>query len=267
MKTILVLTLSLVSLIGTAADGVMIKSKNKNISSNTSSNSDIYITDTKVIFKNIGNGNGSALFDASTEVFTYIDNSRKEYYQFDKATLIQLKEQIKMFAQMMKQFASQMPEEQKKKLDGLLNPGSQSPIAYKQISGTEKVKSWTTTKYEGMKDGEKIMGLNLASYETLGIEASKFIVLKKMLNFAKDNLNEIASLMPAGGSLSQFSFDKDSPILKDGLPVKTTTYKNGNADNENTVESVVLVSIPDSQFDIPKGYVRKTVDIQNQLSK
>ncbi len=248
------------------AEGVLIKSKTKDLSTNSISDSDIYISDTKVILKNIGNGGGSALFDASTEVFTYIDEKKREYYQFDKATLIQLKEQVKMFATMMKQFASQMPEAQKKKLDGLLNP-STSPIEYKQVAEGEKIKSWSTTKYDGFSDGEKIMSLNVATYQALGLDAAKFAVLKKMLLFAKDNLSEIASMMPTGGALSQFSFDKDSPVLNDGIPVKTLTYKNGQANNENTVETVVLVSIPDAQFEIPSGYVRKTIDIQNQLGK
>ncbi|MFY0627819.1 MAG: hypothetical protein JXR07_16085 [Reichenbachiella sp.] len=267
IKIFLCVILTSLSLSAMAGEGVMIKSKTKDLRNNGISDSDIYISDSKVLLKNPGTGGGTILFDASTEVFTYIDDKRKEYYQFDKATLTQLKEQVRMFAQMMKQFSSQMPEAQKQKLDMLLNPGSGSSIEYKSISGGEKIKSWNTNKYEGYSDGSKILDLNLASYETLGIDAAKFSVLKKMLTFAKENLQEIASLLPAGGALSQFSFDKESPILRDGIPVKTKTYKNGVAKNENVVESVVLMSIPNSQFSIPQGYVRKKIDIQNQLGK
>ena len=250
-----------------ASEGVMIKSTTKDLQTSKTTETTIYITASKVVMKNDGNDDNSVIFDAATEVFTYVDNSRREYYQFDKATLIQLKEQIKMFAQMMKQFSSQMPAAQRKKIDDLINPKAPAIIEYKNVGSGEKIKSWNTIKYEGYQSGSKIMVLNLATFETLGMEASNFQVLKKMLLYAKENLQDLASLLPTGGALSQFSFNKESPILKEGLPVKSLTYRGAVMSSENIVNSVVLVSISDSEFEVPKGYVRKTIDIQNHLGK
>lgn len=256
------LILAVVASTATAADGVIVKSKNKDLENNKETDATVYISSNKAIILTSGDSGSRILFDATTEVFTYVDDKKKEYYQFDKATITQLKQQIQMFAQMMKQFASQMPAEQRKKLDPLLNPGSTSAVTYRKVSDG-KIKSWNTTTYEANQDGKVVAEVNIANYQTLGVDAGKFGVMKKMLSFAKDNLKEVAALLPAGASLSQFSVDQDSPILRDGLPVKTIAFQNGVAKNENIVESVVLASIADSQFSIPSGYARKTVDVQN----
>ena len=250
-----------------AKEGVKIVSNTKDLKSNTISSTNVFISDTKVVIENKGKDNSSIIFDASAEIFTYVDNSKKEYYQFDKATLVQLKEQVKMFATMMKQFASQMPEDQKKKLDKIMNPSSGGPVTYSKSPTSEKVKSWTTTRYEGKQGADKVMSVYIASFESVGVAKDKFSAMNKMMDFAKENLQEISGLLPASGGLSGMSFDDESPILNEGLPVKTLAYDKGVAKNENTVEEVVLSDIPEAKFSIPSGYTRKTVDIQNQLGK
>ncbi len=255
------------NVVANAADGIMIKSTTKDLQTSKTTNTTIYITSSKVVLKNDGNDANSVIFDAATEVFTYVDHNRREYMQFDKATLIQLKEQIRQFAMMMKQFANNMPEEQRKKFDALVNPKAPGNIEYKEMGSGDKVNSWSTIKYEGYQSGSKIMTVNLATFQTLGMEASKFAVMRKMLLYTQENLQDLASLMPAGGAVSQFSFDSESPILKDGLPVKSLTYRGSTVSSENTVDSVVLISVSESEFEVPKGYVRKSIDIQNQLGR
>ena len=68
--------------------------------------------------------------------------------------------------------------------------------------------------------------------------------------------------MPTGGSFSQLSFDENSPILKDGIPVKTISYKEGRAANENIVESLTERSISDDEFTIPDGYKQQQINMQ-----
>jgi len=272
MKFINKLVLSLLMISATfsisiAKEGVAILSKTKDLKSNTVTNSSVYVSDTKVAIDNAGKMGSTIIFDANKELFTYVDNGKKEYYQFDKATLVQLKAQVKMFAQMMKQFANQMPEDQRKKLDKILNPSAGGTMSYTKAQGTEKVKSWTTDRYEGKKAEEKVMSIYIASYQSVGVDEVKFNAMKKMLSFAEENLQEISSLLPASGGLSGLSFDSNGPIMNKGIPVKMLTYENSAAINENTVESVKLMDLPDSKFNIPPGYTRKTIDIQNQLGK
>ncbi|WP_109832070.1 hypothetical protein [Reichenbachiella versicolor] len=271
MKIKYILALTILSTLLTSFDlvakqGVKISSTTRDLKSNSSSTTSIYISNTHVAIENSGSKNSTILYNSLKEEFTYIDNTKKEYYLFDKATLVQLKEQVKMFAMMMKQFASQMPEDQRKKLDKIMNPSSTS-ISYSKSPNLEKVNTWTTSRYEGKNSNEKVISLYIANYQSIGVAESNFNAMKKMLEFAKQNLQEIGSLLPAGGELSAFTVDSNSPIMKEGIPVKTLAYENGASKNENLVNKIDLTDIPDNKFVIPTGYSRKTIDIQNQLGK
>lgn len=246
-----------------AEDGIFILSKTKTLDNGSVATSEIYLTANKMLVKNSGADNSSIIFDSKTEIFTFIDNKKKEYYQFDKPTLLQLKEQIKMMAKMMQQFASNMPAEQKAKFDQILNPSSGDMMTYKTNGKNDKIGSWKTTGYDGLKDGDKMLQMNIASYTTLGVSESEFAVMKEMMNYFKQNLQEVVALLPTGGSFSQLNFDENSPILKDGIPVKTIAYKEGKAANENIVESLSKKSISADQFKVPAGYKQQQINMQS----
>ncbi|MEP2026529.1 MAG: hypothetical protein ABJH98_14160 [Reichenbachiella sp.] len=246
-----------------AEDGIFILSKTKTLKSGSVATSEIYLTADKMLVKNSGSDNSTIIFDGSSEVFTFIDNKKKEYYQFDKATLLQLKEQIKMMAKMMKQFAANMPEEQKAKFDQILNPSNGDLMTYNANGKNVKIGSWNTVGYDGLNDGSKVLQMNIASYGTLGVSESEFGVMKQMMNYFKENLQEVVALLPTGGSFSQLNFDEKSPILKDGIPVKTIAYKEGEAVNENTVETLAKKSISSDQFKVPAGYKQQQINMQS----
>lgn len=246
-----------------AEDGIFILSKTKTLESGSVATSEIYLTDSKMLVKNSGAENSSIIFDSNTEVFTYIDNKKKEYYQFDKPTLLQLKEQIRMMAKMMQQFAANMPAEQKAKFDQILNPSNGDMMTYKTNGKNDKIGSWKTVGYDGLNEGSKVLQMNIASYSALGVNESQFGVMKQMMNYFKENLQEVVALLPTGGSFSQLNFDENSPILKDGIPVKTIAYKEGEAVNENIVESLAKKSIAADQFKVPAGYRQQQINMQS----
>ncbi|RJE70504.1 hypothetical protein [Reichenbachiella sp. MSK19-1] len=265
-QTIMTLALLSLSQLALATEGVLIVSKSTNLSSQQITTSKIYLTDSKLQISNSGQDNSSMIFDANKEVFTFIDNKKREYYQFDKPTLVQLKEQLKMMVQVMKQFASQMPEEQQKKLDMILNPSNGAIINYKE-TGTGKVGNWNTKQFQGTNENEKVLELNIASFETLGIEAEKFNAMKQLIDFFTENLQEVATMLPTSQSMSAISFDENSPILKEGFPVKTRTYAEGSSKSETIIQSITETGIAESQFSIPSGYARKTINMQQQFQK
>lgn len=257
----LVMTLGLF-LAAQAQDGVKIISKTKSLDNGSVVATELYLTATKMRLNNSGSDKSSIMFDSKTELFTFIDNNKKEYYELDKATMIQLKQQISAMATMMKQFAQQMPAAQKKKFDAIMNPDGQPVISYNPISGST-VGKWKTKGFEGISADEKVMETQIASYSTLGIASADFEVMKKMMSYMKKYLSGIMSMLPNGSSYSSMSFDENSPILKDGIPVKTIAYKGGKAVNENVIESVTKTSIPSDMFAIPKGYKRQEINMQS----
>ena len=246
-----------------AEDGIFILSKTKTLESGGVATSEIYLTANKMLVKNSGSDNSSIIFDGKTEIFTFIDNKKKEYYQFDKPTLLQLKEQIKMMAKMMQQFAANMPAEQKAKFDQILNPRTGDLMTYKENGKNDKIGSWKTVGYDGLNDGNKALQMNIASYSTLGVSENQFGIMKQMMNYFKENLQEVVALLPTGGSFSQLNFDESSPILKDGIPVKTIAYKDGKAANENVVETLTKKDIAADQFKIPAGYKQQQINMQS----
>lgn len=246
-----------------AEDGVFILSKTKTLANGKVATSEIYLTADKMLVKNSGADNSSIIFNSTTEVFTFIDNKKKEYYQFDKATLQQLQEQIKMMAKMMKQFAANMPADQQEKFDKILNPQTGDLLSYKTNGKNDKVGAWKTVGYDGMNGDKKVLQMNIASFDGLGLQASDFAVMKTMMSYFKENLQEVVALLPTGGSMAQLNFDESSPVLKDGIPVKTISYDNGTAENENIVESIQKKSIDAAQFKVPAGYKEQEINMQS----
>jgi len=252
----------------TAVDGVKITSTTKDLASGKISNTNIYLTADKVLVENKGgNDNGSFYFDAGKEEFGYIDHTKKEYYLFDKPAMDQLKQQIKMMIMMMKQFAAQMPEEQKKKLDKLMNPNAANATQFKSTGKKSKIGKWTATQYVGTADGSKITDMYIASFSSVNLAKSDFQAMEKMVIYFKENLSELIALLPSGGSFAQLGFDDSSPIFKEGIPVKTISYENEKPTDENLVQSVSKQNIDESIFKIPTGYVRKQINMEQQLGR
>lgn len=263
-KIILILLVGFVgiNMPAVAADGVKIISKTKDVASGSVSNTIIYMTENSVAIENTGGkDNSSFIFNASKEEFTYVDHAKKEYYYFDKAAMQQLKQQIQMMVMMMKQFAASMTEEQQKKLGKFMNNDA-SPMEFKALGSSTKIGKWNAQKYEGSSEGVKATEMYIASFKTIGIAQEKFQVMDKLMTYFKTNLSEIATFLPTGGSFSQIGFDDSSPVFKEGIPVKTVSFKNASADNENVVESINQESFSDSLFKAPSGYSQKQINMQ-----
>ena len=245
-----------------AEDGIYILSKTKTLSNGGVSTSEIFLTSSQMLVKSTGMENSTLIFNSEQEIFTYIDSKRKEYYQFDKPTLMQLKQQIKMMAQMMKQFAANMPADQKAKLDKVLNPSSGASLTYQATNKTTKIGKWKTNGYEGLEAGKKVLSLDLATYDALGMDKEDFKVMEALMVFFQKNLQEVIAILPAGEAYTQLSLDENSPIIREGLPLKSMTYENGKPTIENVVESIKKQNFSDGQFDIPTGYTKQQINMK-----
>lgn len=248
-----------------ATDGVKITSNTKNLSSGKVSTTNIYMTSDKVLVENKGGSDNSTfMFNATKEEFSYIDHNKKEYYFFDKPALDELKKQVQTMVMMMKQFAS---PEQKKKLDEMLNPNGEGGTEFKATGKKSKINKWATMQYEGTAEGKKITEMYIADFSTVKLKKNDFKAMESLVTYFKVNLSEIVALLPAGGSFSQIGFDDSSPIFKEGIPVKTISFKNGSADNENLVKNVSKENLKDSIFEIPAGYTRQQLKMDGNFGR
>ena len=260
-----IIMLLAINLTGYAANGVKITSNTKNLNNGNVSVTNIYLTSDKVLVENKGGSdNGTFMFNAAKEEFSYIDHNKKQYYFFDKPALDELKTQVKTMVMMMKQFAS---PEQREKLDKMLNPNGTGGTEFKATGKTTKINKWSTKQYEGTADGNKITEMYIADFSTVKLSKNDFKAMQSLVTYFKVNLSEIVALLPAGGSFSQIGFDDSSPIFKEGIPVKTISFKNGTADNENLVKSVSKENLKDSIFEIPAGYTRQQLKMDGNFGR
>ena len=260
-KIILSMFLLVIAGIAYSADGVLIVSKTEDLSDGTVSSTNIYMTESSVALENKGaKDNSTFIFNSDKQDFTYVDHKKKEYYYFDQATMQQLKQQIKMMMMMFKQFSANMPEEQKKKLGKFMNEDA-STMEFVDTGSSKKVGKWSAKIYEGKSEGKKATEMYIATFKAVGIDKDEFKVMEDLIVYFRTNLSEIVSFMPKGGSFSQIGFDESSPIFKDGVPVKTISYIDGKAKNENTVESISKTNVSNTLFQAPSGYSRKQIDM------
>ncbi|MGL1887985.1 MAG: hypothetical protein OCD76_15830 [Reichenbachiella sp.] len=266
MKKYILLSAFLFVLINVkASDGVIIKSQTVSASGKTT-NTTLQVTSTKLFIQNSGSDNSSLIYDDSNKTFTFIDNSKKEYYEFDKASLMELKDQLKLIVAMMKQFSSQMTPAQQKKLAPFLDPDSQPTLEYKKI-GTGKFKNWNTTIFSGLSNNQEVINMNIAAFSSTNLQESDFKALTSLTEFMMDNLKEIVPFLPYNNSGAISGLDTNSPALKEGIPVQTTTYENGKFKSKNEVQSISNSNINETAFVVPKGYTKKSLNLQSQLSK
>ena len=263
-KLILSLLLLAIASLAYSEDGVVILSKTKKLADGSMSNTNIYITENSVALENKGSkDNGTFIFSSVKQEFTYVDHLKKEYYYFDQATMQQLKQQIKMLMMMFKQFSANMPEDQKKKLRKFMNE-DKAAMEFVNTGSSKKIGKWDTNIYEGKSKVEKATDFYIASFSNIGISKEEFKVMDDLISYFKTNLSEIAAFLPSGGSFSQIGFDDSSPVFKEGVPVKTISYSDQTATNENTVESIERKSIASSLFQAPKGYTSKKINMNMQ---
>lgn len=244
-----------------SADGIVIVSKTKDLSDGSISSTNIYMTETSVALENKGaKDNSTFIFNSDKQDFTYVDHKKKEYYYFDQATMQQLKQQIKMLMMMFKQFSANMPEEQKKKLGKFMNE-DEAVMEFVDTGASEKIGKWKSKIYEGTSDGKKATDMYIASFKTIGIAKDEFKVMESLISYFRTNLGEIAGFLPQESSFSQIGFDESSPVFKEGVPVKTISYNNKSAKNENIVESIKRTSVSSAMFQPPSGYASKKINM------
>ncbi len=262
-KALVIIYFLTFSLISFASDGIKLVASSKEVKSGNVSLSTLYINSTSLVVKtNMKGTEATLLFDANKELLTYIDHSSKQYSVIDKATMKELGKQLEQMVVMIKAFYQNMPEETKKKFKPLIE-GNAVNVDYKKI-GSEKIASWSTTKYEALSSGEKVLVTNIASFSSLNIQKNNISALPKLLDLISTHLSGLAAIVPSGSIFTQWS-GESNPMFNEGIPVKTITYTGNTAAEETTITSIENSSFKLSDFQIPSGYQQQKIDLNKSL--
>jgi len=155
-------------------------------------------------------------------------------------------------AKMREQMKSLPPERQKmmEEMMAKMAPGgAQGPkTTYRKIGDGGKVESWSTEKYEGLRDTAKVSEIWTAAPNSIGIQEADMKVLKDMAKF----FQKFAKGMP------DLIGNKENGL--EGVPVKSISYRDGKPTWESDLKSVKKEDLAASLFEIPAGFTEKNME-------
>jgi len=249
------------------AGDVTLRSKNFDKDRNEIGQTNFYFKSDRLLIENqSGNDNNSLIFDAVKKQFTFIDHRKKEYYQATEAELKNFVSQIRQMLQITKAFLKNMPPEQQeaiqKSLGKFLNAGDQPETKFSKTASGVKVNNWSTDKYDAVQGATKVGEMFIASHSELGVSKDDFKSFEIMSNIFSETIQEFAAILPLGTSVQGMAANlKDNPAFREGIPVKSLSYVDGQLDGENQVVEVLKKEISSEKFAIPSGYQKKKLEM------
>jgi hypothetical protein len=197
-------------------------------------------------------GTNVFIFDGEAQVARVIDMSKKTYMEMDKASMQKMQQQMSAMMEQLKN----MPPEQKAMMDKMMKgrggmPGMAplAPITYR-ATGSDKAGQWTCSKYEGLREQQRVTEICTVEPRVLGLAAADFEVATQMAEFMKSMLPpQLMETFAVYGSQAQQGFS--------GYPIKTTSFSNGQVQSVSELKEVRREAIPASAWQVPAGFKRE----------
>ena len=194
---------------------------------------------------------GVMIFDAGKQVMWMINSNDNTYREMDKAQIDAMGQQMsKAMEQMQAQMANMPPQQRammeemmKKNMGGMMGGASAKPTISLKELGSEKVRSYDTTHYEMLTNGERTQEIWAAPYDQAKLSPADFKTFQDMSKFFEG----ITRNVPRGS----YSFSAMEQLK--GFPVKTVQYSGGKPSHEWEMVSVDQKSIDGSLFTLPAG--------------
>ena len=196
--------------------------------------------------------NQTIIFRGDKNVFWVIDSEKKSYFEMTQDDIVKLKSQMENMQKMMMEQMKNMPEEQRKMMQDMM-PSNMStekkekPIYTKKAGGV-KVGNWTTTHYEGTKQGKKSDDLWTVDWSQAGFNRGDFAVMTKMADFFSALSQEATDFMKIGSE----DWEKEMGIS--GMPVRWIDYLEGGGTSEGSVQDISQKNLDASLFELPAGF-------------
>lgn len=253
LKTVISVTILFLTVNIFAGGVIKVKSSNPDGSSITE---DImYVQDGKIRFESNDPADKSVtIFDTKNGKMINIDLTDNTYMIITKDDFKKFARKIAEVKKKQEEMINQLPEEQRammkqmleKQMEQMKNP----PKTEYNKKGSESVNGYDCDIYEGIKKGEKVEELWVASWNELKFKDEYVRVFEGM----KDFFMEMADNMGELGGMMENEFD--SEIFDKGFPVKTIEYENGQPVRIETIEEVTDSNLSSTLFEIPEGLTK-----------
>lgn len=264
-KSVLTLTLliGLISFSASAADGVVITSTSYKIDATGGKikmgSNTMYLYGNKIFVKQHDeSGNGvSMIFDGNkNEVIVFMND--KEYMVFGEKELSVIKTQLKNMMSMMEQMKDQLPPEQRKQYEkqkAALN--GEVPASSFKKTGGETINGWKSDKYTVTTDNVKVSDIYVADFSQFGVTKNDFKGIEKMMKFFQEQIGGLSNNFQMGSDASFMMMGGDNPAFETGIPVKVTSFADGQPSTDTVIDSVEKKSIDTKMFEIPSSMQKR----------
>jgi hypothetical protein len=246
----LTIPLALVSA-AAAADGVQLTERTT--SGGTTSTHQIQIDRDHLRAETGGQRQQTVIFDNTKQVLWMVNTDAKTYTEMTKADVDRLSGQVSAAMATMQEQMKNLPPEQRARIEemmkgrGMGGAAAASKTEYKKV-GSDKVGKWNCDKYEGSRDGQKVVELCTVEPGALGFTMADFAVATELGNFFKSLAPQNADRLFSVGAQGQgFS----------GVPVRRVTFLNGQPEMVHEIVDVTRQTFPASTFEVPAGFQKQ----------
>jgi hypothetical protein len=200
------------------------------------------------------------IFDGDKQVLWMIQPDQGSYMEFTAETVARMNpsanpQMEQAMKQMQDRMASMTPEqrammEQAMKgrggMGGAMGGGAAPTITFQAKGGSDKVGSFTCSKYDQLSNGKRVAELCAAPFDEIHLTAADLKSFRDMAKF----MEPLRRMNPHG--MSAMPTEQIH-----GFPVRTVVYDGDKPISEDTVLSVEQKSVDANMFTLPSGLTKR----------
>jgi hypothetical protein len=197
------------------------------------------------------------VFDGPTQTARMINITRKSYTELTKADMERVRTQMEGAMAQMQQQLQNMPPEQRAMVEQMMRgrgmPGMAAAapkVEYKQ-AGSGKVGEWACATYEGTVNGQKTTEVCTVDPKQFGLTAVDFEAARQLSEFFRTMFPQGADQVFVNGTIQEQGFS--------GVPVRQTSFANGNVLSVTELTEFRRETFPASTFETPAGFRKEAM--------
>ena len=217
----------------------------------------------KMTMNDAGNTQSTVIYRGDREEILLINHGDRTWRAMDKATMINLGQQIspamEQMQKRMEEALKNMPPERRAMMEKMfasqgVNPamlGGKVEMQVKKTGETQTINGYPCVKYETWRESEKVAEHCVTDWKQVPGSQGARGVFQDMAAFSQEVWQ---GAFKGGGGPASF-FESIGKI--EGYPVLTRIFSNGTIVTESRLTGVEEKSVSVQEFDPPKDYVKK----------
>ncbi|GJL68646.1 MAG: hypothetical protein NPIRA06_12810 [Nitrospirales bacterium] len=213
----------------------------------------------KMTINDAGNTQSTVIYRGDREEILLINHGDHTWRAMDKATMVNLGQQINPAMEKMQKMLKNMPPERRAMMEKMfagqgINPammGGKVEMQVKKTGESQTINGYSCVKYETWREKEKVAEHCVSDWKQVPGSQEAQGVFHDMASFSQEVWQ--GAFKGGGGPASFF----ESLGKMEGYPVLTRIFSNGTVVTESRLTGVEEKSVAAKEFDPPKDYVKK----------